>query len=58
MTDSEIYDDVRVKIQNVSPKWNGKIGIAKRWCFDSWYIVQVDDTELLLCTDNNEFIKV
>jgi hypothetical protein len=47
-----------VKIQNIAPCWNGRIGRCIRWVHDSWYIVKVDTTELVLDESRSEFTLV
>ena len=39
---------MKVIIRNVAPYWNGKEGELIRWVHDSWYIVKVDNRELVL----------
>ena len=43
-----MYMLTKVKVQNVSACWNGRIGYVIRWLHDSWYVVVVDGIELVL----------
>jgi hypothetical protein len=52
------YDKNLVRVQNVSIKWNGRIGTVLRWVSDSWYIVLVDGTELVLDADRGEMTRI
>ena len=47
-----------VLVQNIAPHWNGRIGRCIRWVHDSWYIVRVDKTELVLDESRSEFTLV
>jgi hypothetical protein len=48
----------QVTVQNVSMKWNGRIGTVLRWVSDGWYIVLVDGTELVLDADRGEMMLI
>ncbi len=52
------YDNEKVRIQKRGSKWDSKVGTVVKWCFHHWYIVKVDNTELLLSAAKNEMGKV
>lgn len=55
MTEIKIRKDQLVKIHNVAPKWNRRIGKIVRWLHDDWYIVEVDGKEIVLDSSRGEF---
>lgn len=51
----------RVKIADlphIAPKWRGKVGQLIRWVGDNWYIVKVDDIDLVLDLSRSEFTQI
>lgn len=53
-----VYGKERVRIQNVAPCWEGKIGTVLRWLHDDWYLVECEGRELVLDLSRSEFVKI
>lgn len=49
------YSGTRVRLQNISPYWDGKTGTVVKWSHDQWYTVRVEGSELLLDAGRGEF---
>lgn len=54
-----LYGGETVQVSNepslVAPYWRGKFGKVIRWVFNSWYVVKVEDEELMLDFARHEF---
>ncbi len=47
-----------VLIQNTSSRWDGQVGVVKKWVSSHWYVVEAEETDIFIDATRNEIARV